>query len=207
MQQQQADGSYQELWPKNDSWNKTEVLSNSTKELFNLDSSAKPDEVFSLLNKKIGPIETIFDYTYTGENQWSINILLPSSFKWSDYNIVIIESTIVTNSRSGSCFVSFTDTTDSNRQLWAGVSMVNIAKPLSLIFVFLYKNSKCPFIWQQTQIPDSVQTEFERRYYSSNLTMLPDDAISKVNAITYTRSQIKGNQVFKESKLKVIGVK
>lgn len=49
MQQQQADGSYQELWPKNDSWNKTEVLSDLTRELLGLDSSSVPDDAFIAL--------------------------------------------------------------------------------------------------------------------------------------------------------------
>lgn len=49
MQQQQADGSYQELWPKNDSWNKTEVLTDLTRELLGLDSSSVPDDAFIAL--------------------------------------------------------------------------------------------------------------------------------------------------------------
>lgn len=49
IQQQQADGSYNELWPKNDSWSKTEVLSDLTKELLGLGSSAIPDDAFIAL--------------------------------------------------------------------------------------------------------------------------------------------------------------
>lgn len=50
MQQQQADGSYQELWPKVDGWNKSQVLSNLTRELLGLDSSSIPDDAFIALS-------------------------------------------------------------------------------------------------------------------------------------------------------------
>lgn len=49
MQQQQADGSYQELWPKVDGWNKSQVLSNLTRELLGLESTSIPDDAFIAL--------------------------------------------------------------------------------------------------------------------------------------------------------------
>ena len=49
MQQQQADGSYQELWPKVDGWNKSQVLSDLTRELLGLESTSIPDDAFIAL--------------------------------------------------------------------------------------------------------------------------------------------------------------
>lgn len=49
MQQQQADGSYQELWPKVDGWNKSQVLSDLTRELLGLESTSVPDDAFIAL--------------------------------------------------------------------------------------------------------------------------------------------------------------
>ena len=49
MQQQQADGSYQELWPKVDGWNKSQVLSDLTRELLGLKSTSIPDDAFIAL--------------------------------------------------------------------------------------------------------------------------------------------------------------
>lgn len=46
MQQQQADGSYQELWPKVDGWNKSQVLSESTANILGLSSNYIPDDAF-----------------------------------------------------------------------------------------------------------------------------------------------------------------
>ena len=46
MQQQQADGSYQELWPKVDGWNKSQVLSESTANILGLSSDYIPDDAF-----------------------------------------------------------------------------------------------------------------------------------------------------------------
>ena len=49
MQQQQADGSYKELWPKVDGWNKSQVLSDLTRELLGLESTSIPDDAFIAL--------------------------------------------------------------------------------------------------------------------------------------------------------------
>lgn len=54
MQQQQADGSYQELWPKNDSWSKVQTLSNYTRSLLSIASGSTPDDAFLALFVGVG---------------------------------------------------------------------------------------------------------------------------------------------------------
>lgn len=54
MQQQQVDGSYQELWPKNDSWNKIQVLTDNTRSLLGIDSNSVPDDAFLALFIGVG---------------------------------------------------------------------------------------------------------------------------------------------------------
>ena len=58
MQQQQADGSYQELWPKNNSYTKEESLLPTTSQSYNLSENATPDEVFQNIRVRLNLISS-----------------------------------------------------------------------------------------------------------------------------------------------------
>lgn len=200
MQQQQADGSYQELWPKNDSYNKTEVLSDSTRKHLGLESTSVPNDAFGLLAGKMGPVENIMDYTYTGNPEWYFNVPFPSSFSWNNYNIVVLEIEIVANSRQRAASWSFYN----GNNTFLGESVVNNNLPNFVVVCFVWKNPlNNPLIISLGSIPGTSENYNSQvfSFRSQNNTLL--DA----TGIRITGSQMKSTYVSSGSRIRMYGIK
>lgn len=102
MQQQQADGSYQELWPKNDSWNKTEVLTDNTRSLLGISSDSVPNDAFLAL------------FIGVGKYGYKVKVTYPDGTPVANCTIsgltAISGQSLITNSQ-GYCLALSTSTT------------------------------------------------------------------------------------------------
>ena len=92
------------------------------------------DKIDAALAGRLGAMETLLDYEYTGDPVWSIDAPLPEGMDWSRYSIVALEAAPVADRHNGACAVALYS---GSTAIWSGTSMADNNLPKCMAFWFM----------------------------------------------------------------------
>ena len=147
------------------------------------------DKIDAALAERLGAMETLLDYEYTGDPVWSIDAPLPEGMDWSRYSIVALEAAPVANSRSGACSVALYN---GNTAVWSGTAMTDNNLPKSMAFWF-------------TGRQDAGGT-FAAELPSGGVQRV-ESPLGSATTVKVTGSQLKSTYVCKGTRLSLWGIR
>ena len=99
------------------------------------DFYADNEKLDAAIAGRLGPIEEIFSYEYTGDPDWLIRVPVPKNMDWSQYSIVGMEALVPNNNSNGTAAITF-KTTDTAPSFVISLSDLysNLLKGMMLFF-------------------------------------------------------------------------